>query len=81
MHYGNPFTHLRNVPGTIWVPTRDEACDAFEKWLRGEDWHDVEQERRQWILDNMEELRGHDLGCFCAPERCHGHTYKKVLEE
>jgi hypothetical protein len=42
---------------------------------------EVEQERRQWILDHMTELKDCKLGCFCAPLSCHGDIYKKKLEQ
>lgn len=26
------------------------------------------------------ELTGHDLVCWCAPQACHGHVLKEVIE-
>ena len=73
-HFGNPF--VIGVDGG-----RDEVCDKFETWLRGEDHHHIEPERREWVLANMHSMRGKVLMCFCAPARCHGETYIKLLEE
>lgn len=53
--HGNPFKI-----GAMWngkSMTRDDVCDRFERE----------------ILPNLDisSLRGCDLVCFCAPERCH----------
>ena len=46
---------------------RDEVCDRFEREvLPGLD---------------VEPLRGKDLGCYCAPLRCHGDSILRKLAE
>jgi hypothetical protein len=78
-HYGNPFSHLPNSRAVLEVGSRKEAVEAFEQWLDGADYEEVEPDRRQWILDNMEQLRGKTLVCFCHPQACHGHVYAARL--
>lgn len=73
-HWGNPFTHLSDIPGTILVKDRATAVQAFEDWIEGRAWQHVEPSRRAWIIDNLYRLRGKDLVCWCAPLACHG-TY------
>lgn len=82
MHFGNPFSHL-SYAAAIRVSTRNEAVDRCESWLRGTTDTDVEPERRQWILDNLEQLRDQVLGCFCnvPQQKCHGQVYEKLLAE
>ena len=46
--------------------TRDEVCDKFEENILPS-------------LD-IEELRGKDLVCFCAPKRCHGDAIVRSIE-
>ncbi len=46
---------------------RDEVCDKFEREILP-------------TLD-IEPLRGKDLICYCAPNRCHGDSIIKRLEE
>lgn len=54
MHFGNPFAH-RDAGGVRKVmPNAREAVIAYEQWLRGEEYQDVEPQRRQWILDQIE---------------------------
>ena len=45
--------------------SRDEVCDRFERE----------------ILPRLDlgPLRGKDLVCCCAPERCHGHSIMNAL--
>ena len=53
MHFGNPFSHTNYVGVQKVMPTVREAVIAFEKWLRGEEYQDVEPERRQWIINQI----------------------------
>lgn len=71
-HYGNPFSHLEQSH-TIKCRDRKEACEEFEAWIMGWRHCEVEPKRRQWIIDNLPRIKGRDLGCYCAPKRCHGH--------
>lgn len=53
MHFGNPFSHA-DLPGVqLKVPTVKEAVIAYEQWLRGEKYQEIEPLRRQWILDQI----------------------------
>lgn len=83
MHYGNPFTHypIAGTCAAIHVRTREEAVARFETWVRGESDRDVEPRRREWILGNLEALRGRVLGCYCAPELCHANVLIRLAEE
>jgi hypothetical protein len=69
-HFGNPFSHLP-LPHCIPVGSRDEAIQAFKEWLDGSNHKDVEPERRQWVIDHLNDLKGKTLGCYCAPLPCH----------
>ncbi len=73
-HFGNPFY----IAGSM---TRADSIDNFEVWIRGKGYHDLEPERRDWILKNLHKLEGERLGDFCAPKRCHGDILIKLLKE
>lgn len=63
MHFGNPFSHT-DYPGVRKIfPTVKEATIAYEQWLKGEAYQDIEPERRQWIIEqiNSGNLDGRDL--------------------
>lgn len=43
------------------------ACiRAYARWLAHAD--------QSWILEDIDQLRGQRLGCWCAPRVCHGHV-------
>lgn len=88
MHFGNPFyvSTKKTELGKVAVANLKECLLAFNDWLDGTKHQDVEPERRLWILENLEMLRGQTLGCFCKPKPCHGDIYlvklgEKTLEE
>ena len=54
-HWGNPF-HIGSDG------TRKEVIQKFDYWLSGVAYADIEPRRREWILENLGELRGERLG-------------------
>jgi len=78
-HFGNPFSHKKSDIAQVKVKTREESIDLFRKWILGEKNCDIDPDRRLWILDNLERLRGKNLVCFCSPKPCHGDVYLKLL--
>lgn len=81
-HYGNPFTHLpTRTRAQVQVATREEAVQAFEDWFDGKAFHDIERDRRWWIINNVKRLAGKDLECWCAPQRCHAEVLMRKAEE
>jgi hypothetical protein len=82
-HFGNPFEIGKPTttdPSVVW--TRETCILAFYDWLAGDErYQRVDPHRREWILNNLEQLRGQTLGCFCAPKCCHGDAYRVFLGE
>lgn len=70
--WGNTFTYIPGIPGTVLVKDRDAACDAFA----------IDLKRRiragEVTIAQLASLHGWDLVCHCAPLRCHGETLEKV---
>lgn len=76
--WGNPF---RVIDAVEWGAARDEehavavVVASFRLWLAGSnrDWMGPESnERRRWMLDHLNDLRGHDLACWCPLDQpCH----------
>lgn len=42
--------------------TRDEVIARYEQWML----------RDQYLMSRLAELHGKVLGCWCAPQACHG---------
>lgn len=79
--WGNPWTHVDSKIAQFKVNTREEAVENHWRWLIGEDFTDILQDERQYILDNLYRLKDKRLGCWCKPKLCHGDNYKKLIEK
>lgn len=69
--WGNKFTHLPHVAvrkGMVAVASREEAILRYAKWILGQ----------PDLLDDLQELRGKVLGCYCTPKLCHGHLLAEM---
>lgn len=64
--YGNPIFLLRGAT----EEQRDKCCEAHMSWAL--------KEIIAGRLD-IEPLRDNDMYCVCAPKRCHGNNYVKIL--
>jgi hypothetical protein len=47
--------------------TRDEVIAKYRTWLQQPD-----------LMAALPELRGKDLACWCAPERCHADVLREL---
>ena len=74
--YGNPYSHQSGTLARFTVNSRDEAVDAFESALLRKFEHDPDAKQRL-----QEALRGKDLVCWCAPQRCHADVLLKYANE
>jgi hypothetical protein len=65
---------------TILTEFKKEVCDKYEVWFK-EQLHSNGD-----VLHMLEKLHQHslkgdiNLGCFCAPRRCHCDTIKRYLD-
>lgn len=50
--------------------TRAEVIEKYRKWI-------VEQP----FIEDIEELRGKRLGCWCHPKPCHGDVLVELLNQ
>lgn len=80
-HFGNPYALGKSAVTLLCRPDRYSCLMAFYDWISGVADQHIEPERRQWILENLETLRGKSLGCFCHPSVCHGDIYRVLLGE
>lgn len=78
MHFDNPFSHTNYKGVQKVVPTVKDAVIAFEQWLRGEAHQEVEPERRQWIVNqiNNGSLKGKPIVYYTntVPDNSYGTT-------
>ena len=50
--------------------TREENINNFEEYLVN----------NKELMQDLHELRGKRLGCFCKPKACHGDVLKKYID-
>jgi hypothetical protein len=70
--WGNPFKV---------TPERSQilAVGAFQTWLTVEGITAGIEDRKQWMLDHITELRGKNLACWCKPgTACHADVLLKL---
>ena len=69
--WGNPFTHKEGTKAEFILPTRAEAIEAYRKWItEGDGKH---------LLNDLHELKGKTLGCWCKPQSCHGDVLAELV--
>lgn len=66
--WGNPFSHKDGTLAKFKVGSRDEAVEAYARWIQ----------TQPELLAALPELRGQVLGCWCAPQRCHGDVLSEL---
>lgn len=70
--WGNPFRVTEDR-------TQAQAVNAFEAWLTTPHIDAGIPERKAAILDNLHELRGKNLACFCALDKpCHADVLLRL---
>ena len=81
-HFGNIASHQTGTLAPIRVQSREEAIKAFEDWLDGKAYQEIEPERRKWIIKRIPTIpQDFTLGCWCSPQDCHGRILKEKIEE
>lgn len=68
--FGNPFSHVHSALATFYVPTRVAAIRSFARWIRDQ----------PELLEQLRELKGKRLGCWCAPLPCHGDVLAALAD-
>ena len=71
--WGNPYSHKEGTSARFKTETRDEAIQAYRDYiLNGEGTH---------LLEDLNELEGKILGCWCKPKSCHGDILIEIINE
>lgn len=68
--WGNPYTHIkdRQTKAIYVVSTRAESIQRYEEWLRAQ----------PDLMAELPKLKGKVLGCWCAPQACHGDVLARL---
>ncbi len=69
--WGNPYSHKEGTKAKFKVNTREEAIEAYREYItNGNGKH---------LLNDLHELEGKILGCYCAPKACHGEVLISLI--
>lgn len=81
--YGNPFSHLSYGKAVVQVGTRDLAIKMYLSWILGDkDLIKLVSERGGPLPpthEDIQELEGKDLVCWCSPLPCHGQVLMELI--
>jgi hypothetical protein len=71
--WGNPYSSKNGTLAKYKVDTREEAISKYKEWITvGEGKH---------LLNDLHELKGMVIGCWCKPSRCHGDVLYDLYNE
>ena len=68
--WGNPFSHVPSQFSIKIAKTREEAIQLYAEWIQ----------TQPKLLATLHELKGKRLGCWCAPNRCHGEILAELAD-
>ncbi len=68
--WGNPFSHMENTQAQFKVKTREEAVEKYRGWIL----------TQPHLLEDLHELKGKTLCCFCKPKACHGDILAELAD-
>lgn len=69
--WGNPFSHQSGTLAKYKVATRNEAVSKYREWLL----------KQPELMAELHELKGKTLGCWCAPQACHGDVLVELANK
>lgn len=69
--WGNPYSHKEGTQARFKVATREEAINKYREYILN----------KPELLEDLCELKGKTLGCWCAPKLCHGDILVELVEE
>lgn len=69
--WGNPYSHKIGTRAKFLVSSVDEAVEKYEEYARN----------NPEIMNSLDELENKIIGCWCAPNKCHGDVLIKLINE
>lgn len=75
--FGNPYTHLplNKTKAQFQVESAEKAIEKYREYF----YHLIETDPD--FLDEVLRLKDKILGCYCAPEPCHGEIIVEFLDK
>lgn len=71
--WGNPFTSKESELAEFNTVDRQESINLYKIWIT--------KGKGVYLLDQLKELRGKTLGCWCSPKECHGDILSELVNQ
>lgn len=78
---GRPGSNLGNPFKLRHESERAEVLAKYERWIHDQLQTDTPARREIEMLTELAREGDLSLGCWCAPELCHGDVVKRIIEE
>lgn len=72
--WGNPYSHREGTLALYRVESVEQAISRYREHL----WNQIRE--GTVTLDDLRQLDGKRLGCYCKPRPCHGDVIKSAVE-
>ena len=71
--WGNPYSHIPDgkTLAKYMVGSREDAIKMYKEWITNGD--------GKHLLNDLPELKGKVLGCWCKPKSCHGDILVELV--
>jgi hypothetical protein len=66
--FANPFKISKTI-------SREEVIDKYKQYI------EQRLENEPLLVKELLKLKNKTLGCWCAPEQCHGHVLLELIEK
>lgn len=71
--WGNPYTHIKDkeTQAEFIVSSRKESIEKYREYILS----------KPELLNDLCELKGKRLGCWCKPKSCHGDILVELINK
>lgn len=70
--WGNPYSHKTGTSATYKVSSRDMAISKYREYILNGIGRN--------LINELHELDGKTLGCYCKPYKCHGDVLVELYK-
>ena len=71
--FGNPYSHKDGTKAKFKSKSRKESIELFREWITNGD--------GKYLLNDLHEIRGKVIGCWCKPKPCHGDVLAELADQ
>lgn len=75
--WGNDWSHKEGTKAKFKTKTVEESIEKYREWIT----QGNENGDGRHLLNDLHELKGKVLGCWCFPQRCHGEVLLELVNE